>query len=134
MRVTKLFTVSVATSLLLGTVAHASDAPGIAEGSARRSDVVTRTGLPWDLETSQRVSPTGAQYYSKHHWTSAIGTGTAAALERGDESFQQASTAKAQHTPEPVWTSMIGTGTAAALEPSDVGEAGYVIDLAKIKI
>ncbi|MDB6046384.1 MAG: hypothetical protein JWM63_4935 [Gammaproteobacteria bacterium] len=115
MRVTKLFTVSVAASLLLGTVAHASDSPGVAEGSVRRSEVVTRTGLPWNVETFQRVSPTGAQYYSGLHWTSAIGTGTAAALERGDDSFQQASPAKAQHT-EPVWTSMIGTGTAAALE------------------
>jgi hypothetical protein len=131
MRVTKLFTVSVAASLLLSAVANASDAAGVGEGGARRSEVVTGTGLPWNL---QRVSPAGAQSYPELHWTSAIGTGTAAALERRDKSFQQDSPAKAQQTPEPVWTSMIGTGTAAALERSDLGEVRYVIDLAKIKI
>jgi hypothetical protein len=99
MRATKLFTVSVATSLLLGAVAHASDAAGVSEGNARISEAVTGSSLPWNVETSQRVSVAGAQ-----------------------------------NNPEPHWTSEIGTGTAAALERSDVGEAGYVIDLAKIKI
>jgi hypothetical protein len=84
MRATKLFTVSVATSLLLGAVAHASDAAGVSEGSARISEVVTGTSLPWNVETSQRVSPARAQNDPEPHWTSAIGTGTAAALERSD--------------------------------------------------
>ena len=134
MRTIKIFTTSITASLLLGAVAHAADASGGGDGSARKSEVVKAPSLPWNVETFQRVSLATSQHYPEPHWTSAIGTGTAAALERGDESFQQASTAKAQHTPEPVWTSMIGTGTAAALEPSDVGEAGYVIDLAKVKI
>jgi len=84
MRATKLFTVSVATSLLLGAVAHASDAASVGEGSARISEVVTGTGLPWNVETFQRVSPAGAQYDPELPWTSAIGTGTAAALERSN--------------------------------------------------
>jgi hypothetical protein len=103
MWVTKLFTVSVGASLLLGAVAHASDAAGV--GEAR---------LPWNVETFQRVLPAEAQY-PELVWTSAIGTGTAAALERG-ASFQHASPAKAQYYPEPDWTSTFGTGAAAALE------------------
>jgi len=116
MRVTKLFTVSVGASLLLGAVAHASDAAGVGEGSARLTEVVTGTGLPWNVETFQRVVPAGAQYYLKLDWTSLFGTGTAAALERGVESFQQPSAANAQSYPEPDWTSTFGTGTAAVLE------------------
>ena len=84
MRTTRLFTVSVATSLLLGAVAHASDAASVSEGSAGISEVVTGTGLPWNVETSQGVSPAGAQNDPEPHWTSAIGTGTAAAAESSD--------------------------------------------------
>jgi hypothetical protein len=116
MRVTKLFTVSVAASLLLGAVAHASDASGVGEASASISEVVTGTGLPWNIETFQRVSSAVARYYPEFDWTSAIGTDTAAAREMGIESFEQASPAKAQNYREPDWTSTIGTGTAAALE------------------
>jgi hypothetical protein len=83
MRATKLFTVSVATSLLLGAVAHASDAAGVGEGRAG-AEVVTGTGLPWNVETSQRISPAGAQHNPELDWTSAIGTGTAAAVESSD--------------------------------------------------
>ena len=83
MRAIKLFTVSVATSLLLGAVAHASDAAGVGEGSAR-AEVVTGAGLPWNVETFQRVSPAGAQHDPEPDWTSAIGTGTAAAFETSE--------------------------------------------------
>jgi hypothetical protein len=83
MRAIKLFTVSVATSLLLGAVAQAADAAGFGEGSAR-AEVVTGTGLPWNVETSQRVAPAGAQDNPELDWTSAIGTGTAAAVESSD--------------------------------------------------
>lgn len=114
MRITKLFTVSVGASLLLGAVAHASDAAGVREGSRRL--VVTGTGLPWNVETFQRVLPAGAQHAPKLHETSFFGTGTGAALEKGLESFQQFSAANAQSYPEPDWTSTFGTGTAAALE------------------
>jgi hypothetical protein len=116
MRAVKLFTVSVAASLLLGAAAHASDAAGISEGSARKSDVVQGASLPWNVETFQRVSPAGAQHYPELHWTSAIGTGTAAALQRNVGSFQRVSPANAQHYPELDWTSTIGTGTAAGLK------------------
>jgi hypothetical protein len=84
MRATKLFTASIATSLLLGAVAHASDAAGVGEGSPRTSEVVTGTGLPWNAEASQQVPPAGAQDDPGLNWTSAIGTGTAAALERSN--------------------------------------------------
>jgi hypothetical protein len=113
MRAVKLFTVSVAASLLLGAVAHASDAAGVSEGSDRKSDVVQGASLPWNVETFQRVSLATSQHYPEPQWTSAIGTGTAAAAERGVDSFQRVSPATSQHYPEPHWTSMIGAGTAA---------------------
>ena len=113
MRIIKMFTTSITASLLLGAVAHASDAPGGSDGSARKSEVVKAPSLPWNVETLQRVSPATAQHYPKPHWTSAIGTGTAAAAESGVDSFQRVSLATAQHYPERHWTSMIGTGTAA---------------------
>jgi hypothetical protein len=99
MRSAKLFTVSVAASLLLGAVAHASDAPG----------------LPWNVGSFQRVSAVEAQQYPVPHWTSKIGTGTAASLGRGVSSFQGVGLANAQHDPGSDWTAMIGTGTAASL-------------------
>ena len=113
MRTIKMFTTAVAASLLLGgAVARAADASGGSDASARKSEVVKGAGLPWNVETFQRVSLTSAQHYPQLHWTAAIGTGTAAAPVRGAESFQQASPAKA-HYPEPQWTSTIGTGAAA---------------------
>ncbi|HEV7448766.1 MAG TPA: hypothetical protein VGO18_39745 [Steroidobacteraceae bacterium] len=50
MRAIKFFTVSVAASPLLRTVAHASDAAGVSEGSAGKSEVVKTAGLPWNVE------------------------------------------------------------------------------------
>jgi hypothetical protein len=112
MRTIKMFTTSITASLLLGAVAHASDAPG-GDGSARKSEVVKAPSLPWNVETFQRVSLATSQHYPEPHWTAAIGTGTAAAAERGVDSFQRVSPATSQHYPEPHWTSTIGTGTAA---------------------
>jgi hypothetical protein len=98
MLVIKRFTTSIAASLLLSAVAHASG-----------------TGLPWNVETFQQVSPAKAQHYAEPDRTSKIGTGTAAAPERTVESVQRVSPAKNQY-PESQWSSAIGTGTAATLE------------------
>jgi hypothetical protein len=100
MRSIKLFSVSVAASLFLGAVAHASEAPA----------------LPWNVGSFQRVSVVGAQHYPERHWTSVIGMGTAASLGRGVGSLEGGELAKAQHDPDPDWTSTIGTGMAASLE------------------
>jgi hypothetical protein len=113
MRTIKMFTTSIAASLLLGAVAHASDAPGGGDGSARKSEVVKAPSLPWNVETFQRVSLATAQHHPEPHWTATIGTGTAAAAEREVDSFQRVLPATPQHYPEPHWTSTIGTGTAA---------------------
>jgi len=103
MRSIKLFTVSVAASLLLGAVAHAADA-------------VTGAGLPWSVASFQRISVVGPQQYPGLHWTSVIGTGTAASLGRGVGSFQRVAQASAQRDPEPDRTATIGAGTAASLK------------------
>jgi hypothetical protein len=73
--------VSVEASLLLGAVAQASDAAGVGEASAGKSEAVNGTSLPWSAESFQRVSPARAQHYPEPDWSSAIGTGTAAAVE-----------------------------------------------------
>jgi hypothetical protein len=98
MRSTKLFTVSVAASLVLGAVAHASEAPC----------------LPWGVETLQRVPVPGFRHYPDLHWTSVIGMGTAAPLGSGVGSFQRVPLMNAQYNPERDWTSTIGTGAAAS--------------------
>jgi hypothetical protein len=82
MRVIKMVTASIAASFLLGAVAHAADAPGCGDGSASKSDVVNGTGLPWNVEASQQVSPATTQQHAEPDWTSKIGTGMAAVLER----------------------------------------------------
>jgi hypothetical protein len=98
MQVIKRFTTSIAASLLLSAVAHASG-----------------TSLPWNVETLQQVSPAKVQHYAELDRTSKIGTGTAAAPERTVESVQRVSPAKT-HYPESQWSSVIGTGTAATLK------------------
>jgi hypothetical protein len=100
MRSTKLFTVSVAASLLLGAVAHASDAPS----------------LPWSVGSFQQVPVAGSRNYPELHWTAVIGTGRAALRDTGVGTFPPAPLASAQSDPEPDRTAMIGTGTAASLE------------------
>ncbi len=99
MRSTKLFTVSVAASLLLGAVAHASDAPS----------------LPWSVGSFQQVLVAGSRDYPELHWSAVIGTGRAALLGTGVGTFQPAPLVNSQSDPERDWTSTIGTGTAASL-------------------
>jgi hypothetical protein len=115
MRVIKMFTTSIAMSLLLGAAAYAADSANGADGSAPKSEAVNGPSLPWNFETFQRVAPVGAQHYPEPDWTSRIGMGTAAASERGVESFKEVSLEKAHH-PEPQWSSLIGTGTATAVK------------------
>jgi hypothetical protein len=110
MRVVKSLAMSFAASLLLGTLAHASDAVGVGQS------VLTGKGLPWNVETSEQVSEAGAQGYSELNWTSEIGTSMGAALESGTGRIQQVTAAEGAQYPAPDWTSMFGTGTAAALE------------------
>jgi hypothetical protein len=110
MRVINRFTTSIAASLLLAAVAHASDAPG-----ATKSAAVTVTALPWNVATYQRVSLVGPQRFAEPHPTSRIGTGTAAAARKVVESFQPVLPAS-PHYPGPSWSATIGTGGAAALE------------------
>jgi hypothetical protein len=99
MRSTKLFTVSVAASLLLGAVAHASDAPS----------------LPWS-GSFQQVPVAGSRDYPELHWTAVIGAGRAALPGTGVGTFQPVPLVSAQSDPEPDWTATIGTGAAASLE------------------
>jgi hypothetical protein len=115
MRVINKFTASIAASLLLGAVAHASDAPDGGYRSARKSEAIDATRLPWNVQTLQRVSATTADHSAEPHRTSKIGTGTAAASERSVGSFQRVSS-ETPHYPEAQWSATIGTGTAAALE------------------
>jgi hypothetical protein len=82
MRVINMFTVSVAASLILSAVADASDAPSRREGSTGKSEVFNATGLPWGLQSFQRIAPVKAEHYPALDWSAAIGTGAAAALER----------------------------------------------------
>jgi hypothetical protein len=115
MRVIKMFTVSVAASLILSAVADASDAPSRGESNAGKSEVFNSTGLPWDLQSFQRVSPVRAEHYRAPDWSSAIGTGRGAAAESRVEGLQPVSPVSAQRYPEPDWTAAIATGAAAAL-------------------
>jgi hypothetical protein len=75
MRVVYMFTASVAASLILSAVADASDAPGRADGNTGngKSEVVNSTGLPWNVQGVQRVSPVGAWHYPEFDWNSASG-------------------------------------------------------------
>jgi hypothetical protein len=115
MRVINRFTTSIAASLLLAAVAHASDAGGGANGTATKFETVPVTGLPWNVATYQRVSSVTVQHPAEPHRTAKIGTGTAAATVRVVESLQPVSPANPSY-PAPLWSSTIGTGGAAALE------------------
>jgi hypothetical protein len=115
MLVIKKFTASIAASLLLGAVAHASDAPNGHYGSARNSEAVMATTLPWNVQTIQRVSPTSAFHFADLDRSSIVGTGTAAAFEGRGERFENVSSVTF-HYPEAQWSASIGMGTAAALE------------------
>jgi hypothetical protein len=100
MRSVKFFTVPFAASLLLGAVAHATDAPG----------------LPWNSGSVQQVAVMEPGRYPELHWTTVIGTGTAASLGRSEGSFEPVPLVAAQHDSEPDWTAAIGAGSAASLE------------------
>ena len=82
MRIIKSATTSIAASLLLGAVAHATEAPDGGYASVRKSEAAMVTGLPWNVPTVQPVSPANADHYAEPDRTSKIGTGTAAALKR----------------------------------------------------
>jgi hypothetical protein len=97
MRSTKLFTVSVAASFLLGSAAHAADSPS----------------LPWSVGGFHRVPVAGSLDHPELNWTSVIGTGTAASIGRGIGSFQRIPLVNVPHQAEPDWTATIGTGAAA---------------------
>ena len=114
MRVINRFTTSIAASLLLGAVAHASDAAGGGYGTATKSAAVTVTALPWNVSSYQQVSSV-AGHPAEPHRTSKIGAGTAAAAEKVVESFRPVLPATPNY-PGPLWSATIGTGGAAALE------------------
>jgi hypothetical protein len=116
MRVINMFTVSVAASLILSAVANASDATSSGDASTGKSEGFNSTDLPWNVHRFQRVSPVRAAHHPAPDWSSAIGTGRAAAVESHVESLQPVSAESAQRYPEPDWTAAIGAGAAAALE------------------
>jgi hypothetical protein len=92
MKATKLFVLSVASSLLLGAVAQAQDAAPPAqvtvakvvyEGTDAQGRVVRLTIPNVSVATFVRVSQDpNRPRYPGLHWTSQIGTGSAASLER----------------------------------------------------
>ena len=91
MQVFKMLMLSTATSLFLAAVAHAEDRPRSAEVNAGKAvyqgldaqgRVVRLTVSDARVETFERVSPPKVRHYPEPHWTSRIGTGTAAEGER----------------------------------------------------
>jgi hypothetical protein len=110
MRFTRAYVLSAAASALLSTTADAEDRAQFAQGGNASRAAYN------DAQTSQEVVR-----YPQPHWTSGVGTGTAATLE------QQRDTGKPVQNvadppgppakyPEPHWTSRIGTSTAAMFE------------------
>jgi hypothetical protein len=86
-----MFMLSTAATFLLATLAHAEDGshsakgnPGKAvyEGLDAQGRVVRLTVSDARVETFERVSPPKVRHYPEPHWTSRIGTGTAAQFER----------------------------------------------------
>jgi hypothetical protein len=91
MRAIKMFMLSTAASLLLATVAHAEESSRSAEGNAGKAvyegldaqgRIVRLTVSDARVETFERVSPAKVRHFPEPHWTSRIGTGTAAEVER----------------------------------------------------
>jgi hypothetical protein len=92
MRAIKMFMLSTAASLLLlAAVAYAEDSSRSAEGNAGKAvyegldaqgRVVRLTVSDARVETFERVSPATVRHYPEPHWTSRIGTGTAAEVGR----------------------------------------------------
>lgn len=109
MRVTKAYLLSAAASVLLGTVAHADDPAHFARGGNAGGAVLH------DANARE-----GIVRYPEAHWTSSIGTGTAAAFEQAESASKPVQNDDPQtrpvHSPEAYWASRIGTGTATAFE------------------
>jgi hypothetical protein len=91
MQAFRMFMVSTGTSLLLAAVAHAEDPSHLAaenagkavyEGLNAQGEIVRLTVSDARVETFERVSPPKDRHYPEPHWTSRIGTGTGAQLER----------------------------------------------------
>src|ERR1700730_2289343 len=90
MRAIKMFMLSTAASLLLlAAVALEEDSSRSAEGNAGKAvyegldtqgRVVRLTVSDARVETFERVSPLKVRHYPEPHWTSRIGTGTAAEI------------------------------------------------------
>lgn len=90
MRAIKMFMVSTGASLILAA-AHAEDPSQVAAGNAGKAvyeglnaqgEIVRLTVSDARVETFERVSPPKVRHYPEPHWTSRIGTGTGAELER----------------------------------------------------
>jgi hypothetical protein len=90
MQARKLLLLPAAASLLLGAIAHADDASRSTDGNASKAvyegedaqgRVVRLTISDISVETFNRVSPPKAVRYPEPHWSSRIGTGTAADSE-----------------------------------------------------
>jgi hypothetical protein len=91
MRAIKMFMVSIGATLFLAAVAHAEDPSHLAAGNAEKAvyegvnaqgQIVRLTVSDARVETFERVSPPKVRHYPEPHWTSRIGTGTGAELER----------------------------------------------------
>jgi hypothetical protein len=91
MRAIKMFMLSTAAGLLLAAVAHAEDSSRSAEGNAGKAvyegldaqgRVVRLTVSDARVEIFERVSPSKVRHYAEPHWSSRIGTGTAAEVGR----------------------------------------------------
>ena len=91
MRSIKMFMLSTAASFFLVTAVHAEDSSRSAGGNAGKAvyegldaqgRVVRLTVSDARVEIFERVSPPKVRHYPEPHWTSRIGTGTAAEVER----------------------------------------------------
>lgn len=112
MRFTTAHVLPLVASALVGAAAHADDHAQFAQGGNATSAV------HHDPHPPQVIIQ-----YPQGDWTSAIGTGTAAALEERRNSSKQIQNnnddpppARFARYPEPDWTSRIGTSTAAMFE------------------
>jgi hypothetical protein len=87
----KMFMLSTAASCFLATLAHAQDSSrssgenagkAVYEGLDAQGRVVRLTVSDARVETFERVSPPKIRHYPEPHWSSRIGTGTVAQVER----------------------------------------------------
>jgi hypothetical protein len=106
MRTIKLYTLSAAAGLLLAGVANADESALFARGGYAGESMHRSVDAPREPVRNAEL-----------HWTSRIGTGTAAAFEAGKVTTEDASGGRVQEGavryPASYWASRIGTGTAA---------------------